>query len=399
MLDGKTCAEDGKSIPSSGCDFRERSLSVRRFISIISVIVVSIPLMFLNGCGKETKRAGGAAPVTVAPVMERDVPVELRTFGTVTPLSTVDIKSQASGILTTVHFKEGQDVKKGDMLFTTDPQPYQAALRQAEASKAKAEVECINATNEVARQEALLQKGFVSQGDYDAIKTAGASAAAAMHVAEAALESARIEAEYCFIKSPIDGRTGNLMVHEGNLVKPDDVTLVTVNQIKPIQVEFAVPQQNLPEIIRRMGEGELDVRAAIKGEENSPELGKLIFIDNAIDPSTGTVRLKATFANAEQRLWPGQFVSVTLVLTIQRAAIVVPSCAVQTGQKGTYVFVLKPDMTVESRPVSVARIQGEDSVISDGLKPGEQVVTDGQMRLKPGAAVEIKTADEPKAQR
>ena len=369
------------------------------FNSTICVIVTSFPLLFLYGCGKEAKHSGGAAPVTTAVVAEKDVPLVLRTFGTVTPLSTVDIKSQASGLLTTVHFKEGQDVKKGDLLFTIDPQPYQAAVRQAEASKAKAEAECINATNETARQEALLQKGFVSQGDYDAIKTAGSSAAAALQMADAALENARINAEYCLIKSPIDGRTGNLMVHEGNLVKPNDVTLVTINQIKPIQVEFSVPQQNLPELIKRMGEGKLDVQAVIKGQEATPESGELSFIDNAIDTSTGTVRLKATFSNAEQRLWPGQFVSLTLVLTVQHAAVVVPTCVVQTGQKGTYAFVLKPNMTVESRPVTVARIYGDDSVISDGLKPGESVVADGQMRLSLGAAVEIKPAGEPKAQR
>jgi multidrug efflux system membrane fusion protein len=182
-------------------------------------------------------------------------------------------------------------------------------------------------------------------------------------------------------------------------VKPNDVTLVTINQIKPIQVEFSVPQQNLPELIKRMGEGKLDVQAVIKGQEATPESGELSFIDNAIDTSTGTVRLKATFSNAEQRLWPGQFVSLTLVLTVQHAAVVVPTCVVQTGQKGTYAFVLKPNMTVESRPVTVARIYGDDSVISDGLKPGESVVADGQMRLSLGAAVEIKPAGEPKAQR
>jgi multidrug efflux system membrane fusion protein len=372
---------------------------MKKLTIAIIVLIVLIIFWFVGPFRKKAgERPSSALPVATAPVIHKDVPVELRTFGTVLPYRTVGIKSQVTGILKEIHFTEGQQVKEGDLLFTIDTAPFELALKQAEANCARTRFQYENARKLAEHEEELLKKGVSSQDSYDQTRTDADALAASVRTDEAALENARLQLGYCSIKSPLDGRTGSLTVHAGNLVKAEDIVLLTINQVKPILVEFAVPQQYLPEIVKRMNEGKLDVQAAMKGEENNPESGELCFIDNEIDRSTGTLRLRATYVNVGQRLWPGQFINVTLLLTVQHDAVVVPSCAVQNGQKGTYVFVVKPDKTVESRLVSVARIRGEDSVISDGLKTGEQVVTDGQMRLKDGVKVEIKTAEGSKAQ-
>jgi multidrug efflux system membrane fusion protein len=321
-----------------------------------------------------------------------------------------------------VHFKEGQDVKKGDPLFTIDRRPFQAALeqtqatmsqhqaaqRQAEANLSRDQAQLENAKVEEERYRRLVAGGFVAREQYDqfltGLKTAEATieadqaavatAKALIRADEAMVETAKLNLAYTEIKSPIDGRTGSLMLHEGNVVRSGgttDSTLLVINQIQPIYVSFTVPQQQLPAIKTYMQAGTLQAEAVPTGEQKA-ERGVVTFVDNAIDPTTGTVRLKATFPNPEKRLWPGQFSNVTLTLTVDPDAIVVPSQAVQTGPQGQYVFVVKPDSTVETRRVVVKRTQGSDSVIASGLKPGDPVVIDGQPRLQQGTKVEVKTA-------
>ena len=361
-----------------------------------------------------------AVPVAVAIVEQKAMPVQIQAIGSVEAFTAVSVKAQVGGELIRVHFKEGQDVKKGDMLFTIDRRPFQAALaqaqatmaqhqaqvRQAEANQARDEAQLENARVEEERYKRLVSGGFVAREQYDqfltALKTAQATieadqaavatARALVRADESLVETARLNLAYTEIKTPIDGRTGSLMLHEGNVVRSggtSDSTLLVINQVQPIYVSFTVPQQQLSAIKTYMQAGSLSVEALPAGEK-SPERGVVTFVDNAIDPGTGTVRLKASFPNAEKRLWPGQFANVTLTLTVDPNAIVVPSQAVQTGAQGPYVFVVKPDSTVENRRVVVTRTQGSDSVIASGLQAGEQVVTDGQPRLSPGVKVEVR---------
>ena len=361
-------------------------------------------------------------PVAVAAVEQKSMPVQIQAIGSVEAFTVVSVKAQVGGELVRVHFKEGQDVKKGDPLFTIDRRPYQAALAQAQATMAQHQAQVLQAEANMARDQAQLENakieeeryrrlvtgGFVAREQYDqfhtALKTAQATidadqaavatARALVRADEQIVETARINLAYTEIKSPVDGRTGSLMLHEGNVVRSggtSDSTLLVINQIQPIYVSFTVPQQQLSEIKKYMQAGALGVDALPAGEKR-PERGVVTFVDNAIDPATGTVRLKASFPNTERRLWPGQFANVTLTLTVDPAALVVPSQAVQTGAQGPFVFVVKPDSTVESRRVVVARTQGSDTVIASGLQVGEQVVTDGQPRLSPGAKVEVRGA-------
>lgn len=338
-------------------------------------------------------------PVVVATVTQKTIPVQLSAIGDVQPYSTVSVKAQVSGELTRVYFAEGQDVQRGELLFTIDHRPFEAALRQAEANLAKDTAQAKNAEVEAQRYAGLVTKGFISQEQYDAAHATAAALAATMRADQAAVATAKLQLAYCSIRSPIDGRTGSLLVHQGNLVKANDAPLVTINQMTPIYVAFAVPEQYLAEIKRYQIHGLLKVEATIPGGSDDPQDGKrldngaLTFIDNAVAPGTGTIQLKATFPNKTRALWPGQFVRVVLTLTSQPNTIVVPSQAIERGQTGQYVFVVKPDHTVESRPVVVSREVGTETAIAQGLHAGEQVVTDGQLRLVPGARVAI--ADSP----
>jgi multidrug efflux system membrane fusion protein len=363
-----------------------------------------------------------AVPVAVSPAEQKPMPVQVQAIGSAEANMVVSVRAQVGGELVKVHFKEGQDVKKGDPLFTIDRRPFQAALeqtqatmsqhqaaqRQAEANLSRDQAQLENAKVEEERYRRLVAGGFVAREQYDqfltGLKTAEATieadqaavatAKALIRADEAMVETAKLNLAYTEIKSPIDGRTGSLMLHEGNVVRSGgttDSTLLVINQIQPIYVSFTVPQQQLPAIKTYMQAGTLQAEAVPTGEQKA-ERGVVTFVDNAIDPTTGTVRLKATFPNPEKRLWPGQFSNVTLTLTVDPDAIVVPSQAVQTGPQGQYVFVVKPDSTVETRRVVVKRTQGSDSVIASGLKPGDPVVIDGQPRLQQGTKVEVKTA-------
>lgn len=291
-----------------------------------------------------------------------------------------------------VSFKEGQDVRKGDLLFKIDPRPFEIAVKQAEANLAKDKALLKNADDELSRYAGLAEKDYVTKERYDQLRVNADVLSASVGADEASVENMHLQLEYCFIRSPIEGRTGSLMVYPGNLVKANDTTaLVVIYQMSPIYVAFSIPEQNLPLIKKFMSKGQLRTEAIPNNKEGS-SLGVLTFVDNGIDSSTGMIQLKATFSNTDKALWPGQFLNVVLTLTVENDAIVVPSQAIQTGQSGQFVMVVKSDSTVESRLVTVERNYEEDAVVSSGLKPGETVVTDGLLRLVPGSTVEIKKA-------
>jgi multidrug efflux system membrane fusion protein len=349
-------------------------------------------LMATAACGgKKEQGPARAIPVLADTVIQKAVPVEINVIGNCQAYSTVAVKSMVAGEISQVHFTEGKDVAKGDLLFTIDPRPFEAALKQAQANLERDRVQAENAKINAQRYEALIAKQAVSRQQYDQFRTNAEALDATVRLDEAAVENAKVMLSYCFIRSPIDGRTGNLLITRGNLIKANDVPLITINQIKPIYVAFSVPEQNLAEIKKYRAAGKsLKVAAFLPNDATGPERGVLTFIDNTVDKTTGTIMLKGTFPNKKRRIWPGQFVNVGLTLTTQPHAVVVPSQAVQTGQQGHYVFVIKPDLTVEPRPVVVNRTINTETIIDKGLKAGELVVTDGQLQLFPGAKVEIK---------
>jgi len=351
--------------------------------------------VFSSGCSNENSKTAVSAPipVIVSTTTQKTVPVQLRAIGNVEAHSTVMVKSKVGGELVRVYFTEGQDVKKGDPLFTIDPRPYDAALKQAEANLQRDLAKAKSASEDARRYESLIQRQVVSPQQYEKVRADAEALEATVVADRAAVENEKIQLDYCSIRSPIDGRTGSLIVKQGNIIKADDVHLVVINQIVPIDVSFSIPEQFLSEIKKYTALGKLQVEALVPMNEAKPEKGVIAFIDNAVDSQTGTIRLKGTFANRERKLWPGQFVNVVLGLTTEPNAIVVPSQAIQTGQEGQYVFVVKQDLTVESRPVVAGRTINTETVIQKGLNVDEKVVTDGQLRLYPGAKVEIKTSD------
>jgi multidrug efflux system membrane fusion protein len=360
--------------------------------NVVYFVIPALVALFLFSCsGKKTEPPKKqAVPITAATVIQKTVPVQVRAIGNVEAYSTVGVRAQIGGELLRVHFKEGQDVSKGELLFTIDPRPYEAALKQAEANLAKDTAQLENAKVDVGRYADLVKKGYVAQQQFDQVTTNFATLEATVNADKAMVENARLQLKYCYIYTPITGRTGGLVVNQGNLIKANaDNPIVTINQIQPIYVTFSVPEQFLAEIKKYMATEKVKVQAVIGSDESRPEEGVLTFVDNAVDTTTGMIKLKATFTNTTRRLWPGQFVNAVVTLTSQPNAIVAPAAAVQTGQKGQYVFVIKSDLTVESRPVVVSRTLSNEAIIEKGLQAGEKVVTDGQLRLVPGATVEI----------
>ncbi len=354
--------------------------------------VFGAAVLLLGSCGGREGGAGrGAAPVPVrvGTVVRRTVPLAVRAIGRVEPVETVTVRSRVGGELVKVLFREGQAVAVGQVLFEIDPRPYAAALSQAEAVLARDEALLAKAEADVARYAELVRKEFVTREQYDQMVANASSLRATVAADRAAVETARLNLEYCTIKAPVPGRTGALSAKVGNLVKANDTLLVTINRTRPIEVAFAVPAKLLPQLLARRDSG-IGVAATIPDGVGSVEEGTLTFVDNAVDPATGTVLLKGTFANPEERLWPGQFVDVTMTLAEEPDRVVCPAVAVQTGQSGSYVFVVAGDGTAELRPVVVARADERDAVIESGLAGGETVVTDGQLRLAPGAAVTVK---------
>jgi len=369
-------------------------LNARRWVGLVLVALLSA---CSNGHSQPSVQS--AVPVKVATVIQKDVPVQIRAIGNVEAYSTVSVKTQIAGELLGIYFKEGQEVKKGDLIFMIDPRPFEAALKQAEANLAKDVAQMKKAEVDTRRYTDLFKKGVVSSQDYDQARTNYETLKATVKADEAAVKNARLQLEYCYIHSPIDGRLGKLMVNQGNIVKEKETILVDINQTKPIYVGFSVPEQDLPRIKRYMAVEKLKVQAIVPSDKDHPAIGELSFINNQVDTNTGTILLKAVFPNEDEALWPGQFVNVVLTLTTQKNAVVVPSSAVQTGQEGQYVFVVKPDLTVESRPVVVGDSLNQETVISKGLQSGERVVTEGQLALAPGVKVEIKSISEGETQR
>ena len=356
---------------------------------------VLISAAWFAGCSKEAasaKTERPPVPVLVAKAEARDVPVEIRAVGNVQAYSAVAVRSQITGPIVRVHFEEGQEVRAGDPLFTIDPRPFEAVLNQARANVKRDEARLLSARLDFERTSNLFQIKIASQQDYETATASFSAARSTVIADEAGVTNALTSLSYTEIRSPIDGRTGDLKVKAGNVVKAPDDVLVNIAQIHPIYAAFSVPEQNLPAIQRRMREATLSVTAMISGEEKKPR-GELTFVNNAVDMNTGTILLKATFANEDNALWPGQFVQVSLALSNLVQATVVPVQAVQAGQHGEYIFVTKPDETVEMRPVTTSITQEGMTVILSGAQPGESVVTDGQLRLTPGAKISVKPVD------
>ncbi len=435
---------------TDSCSRILRHVPLARCIAVLGLVTLAA-----TACtSKEAPDANAATkprgvPVTVGVVEQRDVPISVTAIGNVQAFSTVGVLSQVNGQIMKVHFTEGQDVKEGQLLFTIDPRPFQASLDQAQANVARdqaqlgqaqasavqREAEVQQADANLARDQAqwenarvqqrryqeLADKQFVAREQADQMRTnaealaatvradqaAIANARASLRAAQAAVENAkatvradeamvenaRLQLAYTHITAPMTGRTGNLLIHEGNVVKANDVgnPMVSINRVHPIYVTFAVPEQYLPQVKQFLAERTLRVETPIPGSDRRAE-GELTFVNNTVDPATGMIQLKATFANTENTLWPGQFVNVDLTLTTLRQAVVTPSPAVQVGQTGSFVFVVKPDQTVEMRTVKPARTIGSRTIVEAGLRAGERVVTDGQLRLAPGVKVDIKTS-------
>ena len=330
-------------------------------------------------------------PVTVATVVQKQMPIEIRVIGSVEAYSVVSVHAQMTGQLTAVNFKEGEDVKKDQVLFTLDRRPLEAALLQAQANLQRDIAQAANAKVVAQRYEDLAGRGIATREQLETSRAGSAALEATVEADKAAVENAKIQLQYATIASPIAGRTGALMVHEGNLVRANDTTpLVVINQVAPIYVSFAIPESRLPELKRYMGSGTLAVTAQPPNDAAQPSRGHITFVDNNVDQTTGTIRIKATYPNEDHRLWPGQFVNVTVALTKDPTAVVVPTAAVQVGQQGQYTYVVKGDKSVEYRPVVVERTSGLETVIKSGLKPSETVVTDGHLRLVAGSRVSIK---------
>lgn len=359
-------------------------------LPVIAIAIVAAP--GCRGAGDNNFEGRQAVPVLVAKVVQKTVESKVNAIGKVEAYSTVNVKAQIDGVVTEVHFHEGQDVKKGDLLFTIDPRPFEAMLHQAQANLARDAAQRKQAAADEQRYSFLLKQGVGSRQQYDQAE-ANADALKASVAADAAtVQSAQLSLAYTSIRSPIDGRTGGLMLHAGNLVKANaDTWMVVINQIRPVYVDFSLPEQSLAEVRRYMAERKLAVDVSLPGEQGPAEHGELTFVDNSVDPKTGTIEFKGLFANESERLWPGQFVDATLVLNQRPNTILIPSQAVQTGQEGSYVYVVQPGMKVETRPIVIGDAMDGETVIERGLKAGETVVTDGQLRLLPGSTVTIKS--------
>jgi len=353
-----------------------------------------LTLLAVGACKKATRPAPPAVPVTVAKAEERPVPFEVTAPGTVEPIRSVAVASQITGVVTSVAFHEGDEVKEGQLLFKIDDRPYRAALAQAEAALSRDNIQLANAQRQVDRYQSLAKSEYVTDEQYQALKTTADGLVATLKSDSAAIDNARLNLEYTTIRAPISGRTGSLLIKEGNLVRTGATggTMVMLNQTRPIQVRFAVPASYLSEVRSRQGQN-LKVRVALGNDSHPPLSGDLAFVDNAVDTTTGTILLKGRFDNADGALWPGQFVTSTLILYIQNN-VVVPAPAVMNGEQGPYIFVVNDEKKATTRPVEVGRTVEDVVIVTKGVTAGETVVTDGQLRLTPNAKVDIKSDNE-----
>ncbi len=340
------------------------------------------------GCGGGKRAGGGPPPVPVrtGEVKKMAVPLEIAAIGHVEAYTTVSVKPRVGGEVREVGFKEGDDVKAGGLLFVIDPRPFEAALSEAKANLARDRARLTEAEQTFKRYEDLIKKEYITQEQFDQARANQEALRATTQADEAAIENNQLNLEYCRITAPVSGRTGGLLVHPGNIVKAnDDKPLVVINQVEPVFVSFAVPEKDFIEVKRRSADARLPVAATPQGGKS--ETGELTFLDNAVDPTTGTIMLKGLFPNHDRVLWPGQYVNVSLTLKVDEDALVAPIDAIQTGQAGTYVFAVKPDQTVEIRPVVVRRNWGVWALVTSGLAAGDRVVTDGQLRLAAGSKI------------
>jgi len=365
----------------------------RFFVALVCLLIIAgaafAAFRYVPGSrAAQPKAAPAAVPVSVASVANKDVPVRIRAIGNVEPLTSVSIKARVDGQIDAVRFKEGDEVRAGAVLFELDRRPFEAQLAQAQANLLKDKALLDHAVEQARRNKDLLAQKFISPDAYETVKTNVDTAAATVKADEAAIRSVQLSLDYCTIHSPLTGYAGRVMIQQGNLVKANDTNaLVVINQVVPIDVSFSVPESELADVRRYQADGELQV--AVQLPNGKPVSGKLSFIDNTTDITTGTIKLKAEFGNSDKVLWPGQFVNVVLTLTTQKNAIVAPTTAVQNGPNGQYVFVVDANNTVALRDVKVARTEGDDTVIAAGLAPGDTVVTAGQLRLAPGTRITV----------
>jgi multidrug efflux system membrane fusion protein len=372
----------------------------RRPLGLACVMCMAVLLLLSAACHQANSKQSAAmpaVPVFVAQAEQRDVPIVVNAVGTIAPYSMVQIKTMVSAEISKAFFKEGDFVKKGQLLFQLDPRSFEADLLKAKGQLAKDKATAVTARANAARYAALFKEGVIAREQYENMMSAADQAEAAVLADEGAVESARVNVTFTKIYSPIDGRTGNLQLYPGNVSKANDLPLVTINEVSPIYASFAIPEQFLPEVKRQMAKAGLQVQATIPSTEVPADVGKVTFIDNTVDRTTGTITLKATFPNKDYKLWPGQFVTVVLTLNNRPNATIVPSQAVQSGQQGPYMFVVKADKTVEMRLVKVGQQYKGQLIIEQGVVPGETVVTDGHIRLVPGSKVDTKRAESPQA--
>jgi multidrug efflux system membrane fusion protein len=369
-----------------------------RAYDVTAVILTVAAICSLLGCtrtGAGVDYGHQTVPVLVAKVERKNLPDELHAIGTVNPYSTVAVESQVDGKLMEVHFRQGDEVRKGQLLFTIDPKPFAAALNAAQAQLQRDRAQMLQAETDERRYAYLLAEKVGSREQSDQAHANAAALRATVAADEAAVETARLNLGYTSIYSPIDGRTGNLKLHPGNLVKANDssTVMVVINQLKPVYVNFALPENQLPRVRDALANGrDLGVSASPPNQYTSPSQGHLVFIDNSVDSQTGTITLKGIFPNEEERLWPGEFVNVALTLGENPDALVVPSQAIQTGQAGPYVYVVDKRNAAQARNVTLGDSMGGEVIVLSGLRPGETVVTDGQLRLMPGATVRIRSS-------
>jgi multidrug efflux system membrane fusion protein len=380
------------SLPSRLAGSAPRRLFLFGGVGLLVVAAVLLAYFGTEIRANERKGPKGppSVPVSIAPVSQEMVPLRLQAIGNVEAYATVSLRARVDGQIVEAGFKEGQQVRKGQVLFKIDPRPYEAALRQAQANALRDAAARDQARSQERRYQELLEKNFVSKEAYAQIRTNAATAEATAGASQAALDNAKLNIEYCTVLAPIEGYAGKIQIQIGNMVRANDLNaLVVINQVQPIYVNFAVPEQRLSEVREYMASGPLAVEALAPGSDRTAGTGTLIFVDNAVDPSTGTIRLRARFPNKENALWPGQFVNVSVRLFEQADAIVIPSQAVQTGPQGQYVYVVGEDMVAQVRRITVQRTEGERAIVATGLTKGERVVTRGQLRLGPKTRVQI----------
>ena len=366
----------------------------------VTVALAALSILVLTGCEAKAQQSfeRPPAPVSVVTAASEDVPIYLDEIGKTVAREVVSIQPQVSGRITAIHFADGADVKKGDPLFTIDPRPYRAALDAAEANLAQARASLDLARVQYARASDLVQTNAVSRSEYDTRKSDVEVAEAQIGQRQAAVETARLDLDYCSVRSPIDGRTGHRLVDVGNVVEANKGSLLVIQRLDPIYADFTVTENDLTGVQKNMSQGSLRVEVRLPDEPGEPRAGDLTFLDNAVQDGTGTVKLRATIPNADRRYWPGRFVKVRLVLSTLRDAVLVPASAPQTSAKGQFVYVVKEDSTAEMRPVTLGQRQEDRVVVTQGLTSGERIVITGQMAIMPGGKVRVaESADAPGA--